>query len=956
MPSPRLRSRLAAAAAAGLLVTGLAGVGLPGAALAAKPATARLVPLSRLGKPLAASAPVSRGRVNAARLVGPAPKAAPFSRSAVDRTLDSVRARALAARKSEAGRLKPNSAQPAPDPDLWQTSGAPAASVASPGVGARQLSAGNEPADASTAAGPDQVLEAVNGAIYFADRSGGLVGQQAISTSDFFRLPEPGNGSAFETFDSSPRVVYDATVGRWYASEVSWNCATDTFPGDTATFGHGHIEFAISDGPNALGTWTLGTITLNDLLPDQPTFALSSDKLAFTADASAMQAGGGPGNPGCIGGGPTGELLNVIDRAELAPGFTTWRPFGVLVGDPFVWLRPVLQEPVSSPDLRFIGAVNENAPLEVATIAATGSARNNTLDGVTYDLSSDGVVPPFLDPAPPREPGPATIAQAVDARPTAAVEQSGILAIGSTYPCTPDGDSTTRDCVRVTTLSETAGYLEPTRLGDVLLATNGLDQYQPAIAFAGSGVLHAVYTGSSTSQDPSGYAQYHRRNDPFQTWSDPQIVVAGTDAYGGNRWGDYSLAGQDPQDPNRIWVSPEYGSDSGTWATAFSSIAATQGAGLQTIDPVRLVDTRLGIGISGPLMSGLPRQFPLPVANQPQFVALTGNLTITGASAPGYLSLSGDPSTTSSTINFRAGETRANNVTVPIGRAGLMTAILHAGTGGTAQLILDVTGLFADGSGSGFFPISPVRVLDTRSTPGAAFRANLAQSIQVAGRLSIPSDATAISANLTATNVTNAGYVSVTTKATNSPSTSTLNLAAGDTRANGLTLPLASDGTIAAVYKAPSGSSADLILDVTGYYSNDPGGLLFHPLNPGRLVDTRQPLGPGSYLNGLTGAQGTTPRSVQVNGHYGVPADAQAVTGNLTITGQTAPGFVTVEDVAVAKPATSTINFPLGDTRANGLTVPVDDHGRLWFVDRTAAGQTVQLVFDVSGYFEAPAS
>ncbi len=564
MLSPRLRSRLAAAAASGMLVAGLAGVGLPGTALAAKPATARLVPLSRLGKPLAAAgAPVTRGRVDAARLVGPAPKAAPFSRTAVDKTLDSVRTRALAARKSAAGRLKPDSAQPAPDPDLWQTSGAPAASVATPGVGARQLSAGNEPADASTAAGPDQVLEAVNGAIYFADRSGGLVGQQAIATSAFFKLPEPGNGSAFETFDSSPRVVYDATVGRWYASEVSWNCATDTFPGDTAAFGHGHIEFAISDGPNALGTWTLGTITLNDLLPDQPTFALSSDKLAFTADASAMQAGGGPGNPACIGGAPSGELLEVIDRAELAPGFTTWHPFGVLVGDPFVWLRPVLQEPVSSPDLRFVGAINANAPLEIATIAATGSARNNTLDGVTYDLSNDGVVPPFLDPAPPHEPGPATIAQAVDARPTAAIEQNGILAIGSTYPCTPDGDSTTRDCVRVTTLSETAGYLEPTRLGDVLLATNGLDQYQAAIAFAGSGVLHAVYTSSSTSQNPSGYAQYHRRNDPFQTWSDPQLVVAGTDAYAGNRWGDYSLAGQDPQDPNRIWVSPEYGSDLG---------------------------------------------------------------------------------------------------------------------------------------------------------------------------------------------------------------------------------------------------------------------------------------------------------------------------------------------------------------------------------------------------------
>ena len=64
---------------------------------------------------------------------------------------------------------------------------------------------------------------------------------------------------------------------------------------------------------------------------------------------------------------------------------------------------------------------------------------------------------------------------------------------------------------------------------------------------------------------------------------------------------------------------------------------------------------------------------------------------------------------------------------------------------------------------------------------------------------------------------------------------------------------------------------------------------------------------------------------------------------------------MSVGDKAIARPTTSTLNFPLGDIRANGVNVPVDDMGRLWFVDRTGPGQTVQLVFDLSGYFEAPA-
>ncbi len=950
MSSLRLRSRLAAAATGGLLLAALAGPALPVTVLAASPA--RVQPLSGLGR-AAAATPASRGRIDASRLVRPKPAAAPFSRAAVGRALGQVQAKALASRRAGASKAPSLVLPPAPDPDLWQSSGAPSASVSSPGVGARQLSVDNEPADGSTAAGPDQVLEAVNGAIYFADRSGTLINAQAISTSAFFKLPEPGNGAAFETFDSSPRVVYDATAGRWVASEVSWDCVTNSFPGDSATMGHGHIEFAISDGPDALGAWTLGTVTLNDSLPDQPTFALTTNKIAFTADDSAMQAGGGQADPGCVGGSPSGEVLYVIDLAELAPGFTTWHPFGVVIGNPFVWLRPVLQEPPSSPDLRFVGAVFGGSPLDVAYLAATGSARAGTLDGSLYDLSADGVVPPFLDPDQPSEPGSGTFSAAVDARPTAEIWQNGVVAIGSTYPCTPDGDSVSRDCVRIISLAETPGFGEPTRQGDVLLAGNGQDQYQAAIAFAGSGVLHAAYTASSSSLIPSAYAQYHRRTDPFLGWSDPELVIAGVADYQGSRWGDYSMASPDPQDPNRIWVSPEYAASGGTWGTSFSSIAATQGAGFTTINPVRVVDSRIGVGVDKTLLSGVPVTFHLPLSGQNDLIALTGNLTVTGASTAGFVSLSPDPNSTSSTINFRAGDTRANNVTVPIAPGGALTLTLHGGAGSKADVILDVTGLYRDGGGDGFWPLNPVRVLDSRSPGSSPFQANVSQLIKVAGVATIPANATAVTGNLTVTNPTRAGYVSVTTDPTNSPATSTINFAAGDTRANGLTIPVGSGGQVSAIYKGSSGT-ANLILDITGYYSGDPGGLLFHPLNPGRIVDTRLPLGPNGYLNGLSGPQGGTPRSVQVNGHYGVPLDAQAVTANLTITNQTAAGFVSAGNQALAKPLTSTINFPLGDIRANGINVPVDDHGRLWFVDRTAPGRTVQLVLDLSGYFEAP--
>ena len=93
------------------------------------------------------------------------------------------------------------------------------------------------------------------------------------------------------------------------------------------------------------------------------------------------------------------------------------------------------------------------------------------------------------------------------------------------------------------------------------------------------------------------------------------------------------------------------------------------------------------------------------------------------------------------------------------------------------------------------------------------------------------------------------------------------------------------------------------------------------PLTPTRLLDTR-------FGNGLTGPfSANVPRTFQVTGRGGVPADAIAVTGNLTVTDQTAAGYVYLGPSAIAVPTTSTLNFPVGDTRANGVTVALGPTG-----------------------------
>ncbi len=121
----------------------------------------------------------------------------------------------------------------------------------------------------------------------------------------------------------------------------------------------------------------------------------------------------------------------------------------------------------------------------------------------------------------------------------------------------------------------------------------------------------------------------------------------------------------------------------------------------------------------------------------------------------------------------------------------------------------------------------------------------------------------------------------------------------------------------------------------------------FVPLTPARLLDSR-------VGNGLSGTfSSTVARTFAVTGRGGVPADAVAVTGNLTVTQQTSAGFVALTPAPINNPGTSTLNFPVGDNRANGVTVALSGTGTLsaTYVGEGGPGTTTHLVFDVTGYF-----
>jgi spore germination protein YaaH len=127
--------------------------------------------------------------------------------------------------------------------------------------------------------------------------------------------------------------------------------------------------------------------------------------------------------------------------------------------------------------------------------------------------------------------------------------------------------------------------------------------------------------------------------------------------------------------------------------------------------------------------------------------------------------------------------------------------------------------------------------------------------------------------------------------------------------------------------------------------STTPPGATYVPLPPSRLLDTRV----GSGLAGRFSA--SVPRTFTVAGRGGVPASAVAVTGTLTVTNQTHLGYVFLGPSPVTGPASSTLNFPVGDNRAAGATVALSPTGTLSATYAAPPGATTDLLFDVTGYF-----
>ena len=392
----------------------------------------------------------------------------------------------------------------------------------------------------------------------------------------------------------------------------------------------------------------------------------------------------------------------------------------------------------------------------------------------------------------------------------------------------------------------------------------------------------------------------------------------------------------------RFVVTPESSGSPGPSSPPSNPIVF--GSTFHPTAPVRILDTRSS-GANGRLGPLHPISLQVAGANgvPAGATAAVMNVTVTEETSAGYTVVypSGRAVPTSSNLNYTAGQTVPNLVTVAIGPDG---KVAFYNPFGATHVLVDLMGWYGGTSGAGFQPAATTRMLDTRygiGGPVGAPSGSTPRTLVVGGAGPVPADASAVVMNVTVTDTTTGpGYLTVYPTGLTASTVSNLNYVRGETRANLVTVKLGAGGGVD--FLNPF-STADVIADVVGYYL--PGsGSQFYPVVPDRALDTRS--GIGAPTAPLTS---TAPLSVPIAGRSGVPATgATGVVMNVTaVSGTAAFGWLNVFP-GLPEPYTSSLDYTAGQIVPNLVVVGLGGDGHVMISN---SGGSVDVLSDVVGWF-----
>jgi len=280
-----------------------------------------------------------------------------------------------------------------------------------------------------------------------------------------------------------------------------------------------------------------------------------------------------------------------------------------------------------------------------------------------------------------------------------------------------------------------------------------------------------------------------------------------------------------------------------------------------------------------------------------------------------------------------------------------------------------------------FHPMSPMRILDTRSgvgiTDGPVRAGDGSQTstnpqlrmadtfnhdLKVTGVAGIPdSGVSAVLLNVTVVDAPGTGFLTIGPRPSGVgdvfndqntygawPTASNLNLNRGETVPN---LVLARVGAGGRIRLYNYGYPTHIVADVAGWFDSSSaytaGASTFIGITPARILDSRQNLGTTSRF-----AAGDD-RAITVTGIAGVPTNATSVVLNITAADPGGWGYVTAYPDGATRPNVSNVNYDSGRDRPNLVVVTPGANGKV----RLFVGEkSTHLIVDVFGYYTATGS
>jgi hypothetical protein len=263
---------------------------------------------------------------------------------------------------------------------------------------------------------------------------------------------------------------------------------------------------------------------------------------------------------------------------------------------------------------------------------------------------------------------------------------------------------------------------------------------------------------------------------------------------------------------------------------------------------------------------------------------------------------------------------------------------LHNNSAGSVEVFADLEGFYGPG-GYGYQPGTPTRVLNTRDGTGASgpVAALGVVRLNLAGK--VPAGTAAVVMNLTVTQPSKSGHLTVYPDGVPAPNASNVNFSAGETVPNLVMVPVTNG--VADIANRSSGT-VQLVADLEGYFSASAPDA-FVPISPTRWLDTRVAHDPLNKDQATSMGIDTLPDTLS-----NAPQPVAAVE-NVTVTQPAKPGNLIVYPYGQSRPVASNLNFSANETVPNLAIVKAGSDGWVSYYN-DSAGQ-LQLVVDEYGYY-----